>query len=354
MAEAEKDKLENKDVDTNQDDKSKNVEEKPNMNEDGTNAGPSEGFLSNLKDKFWPKKEEAKEEDVETGGNADDKADDISKEDVVVEDVKGTSEEKPVETKISEDFVEAARRANWTDNQIIEFSEGYTNVELDAMINDLGGSSEPAKSDLVDKDQDKKVADALNISEETLTELKETNPVLVEKVLQPLITKNKNLEENLNTLKTGLGVVQKDKVHNEAVTRENAANKVFDKVAEQFPVFGKTKELARFPDGRIVPQGLAFEARNEVWQAAIKLFRGSNSKTYAFSNALDEAMDMYKGRHLKDDIEQDVVKRIKKKQENLTPKKSRKNVVKTYASEDEKKAAIVRKAAEDAGVTLNS
>jgi hypothetical protein len=61
---------------------------------------------------------------------------------------------------------------------------------------------------------------------------------------------------------------------------------------------------------------------------------------------------MYEGKHYKDKVKDDVIKGMKQKSEQLTPKKSRKNVVKTYESEEDRKAAVVRDAAEKAGVSL--
>lgn len=317
-------------------------EDKPNMNPDGTAAGPSPGFVEKIKEKFWPKKDEKELEEV------DEPEEDSTEE--VIDDSQKVEKESTVGEKISDDFTDAARLAGWSDNQVIEFAENYTNDELESMIDSLG---KPKKKEDLSKEE-QQATDALNIDDATWNELKESNPTLVEKILQPLIAENKNLKQNMNGLKQSLGAVQKSEAIKQAVEREDVANDVFDKVSEKFPVFGKTEELARFPDGRIVPQGAAFKARNEVWQVATQLLKNSNEKGYTFRNALKDGMDLYKGRHLEDVVRQDVVKDISKKAEILTPKKSRKNVVKTYESEDERKADIVRKAAEDAGVVLNS
>jgi len=342
MSETEKDKLENEVDESKTDEKvdASKTEEKTNMNPDGTAIGPSPGFLESMKEKFWPKKKTESEdtevdEDVVDDVTSSDKTDEIAEVD------------KQLKQKISDDFINAARLANWSDSQIINFAENKTNEELNSLISFLEESKPPEQTS-----KEKEITDALNISDEVWNELKESNPTLVEKILQPLVDENKNLKVNMNTLKESLGAVHQTEIQKQAREMEDAANEFFDKIAEKFPVFGKTEELGRFPDGRIVPQGVAFDARNEVWGKATRLFKTGDDK-YTFRNAMQDAMDMYAGKHLEENVKQKVVKDIKKKSEDLTPKKSRKNVVESYESDEEKKIAVVKKAAEAAGINFN-
>jgi ribosomal protein S11 len=280
-------------------------EEKPNMNLDGTAAGPSKGFLEKLKDKLTGVKE--------------------AKEDTVVEPTDEYGEE------ISPNFIESAGKAGWTPEQIIDYASDKSNEDLDSSIDIL-----------FKKEVEVKVEPPVE------PEKKEAGDITIES-LSAELTKTR---EELDTLKQGLGKVQEKDSLKESAGKLTMANGMFDEFEKSFPVFGKTEDLPKVPNGngQLVPTDPAVKARGEVWERAVRLFKADES--LSFKDALTESLEMYEGKHYKDKVKDDVIKGMKQKSEQLTPKKSRKNVVKTYESEEDRKAAVVRDAAEKAGVSL--
>lgn len=293
---------------TEETEEGKETEEKPNMNADGTAAGPSKGFLEKLKEKLVGVKETKDGSEV----------------------VKEPADEYGEE--ISPNFIESAGKAGWTPEQIIDYASDKSNEDLDSSIDELF-KKEEVKSD---------------VKPSVEPERKETEVETIETLSAKL---NKTTEE-LNTLKQGLGKVQEKNSVQESVDRVTVANGLFDKFAESFPVFGKTEDLPKVPNGngKLVPTDPAVKARGEVWERAVRLFNTDDK--LSFKDALAESLEMYEGKHYKDKVKDDVIKGMKQKSEQLTPKKSRKNVVKTYESEEDRKAAVVRDAAEKAGVSL--
>lgn len=294
-------------------------EEKPNMNQDGTAAGPSKGFLKRIGDKLKGIKE------TEEGSEEKESEDEYGEE-------------------ISPNFIEAAQHfknpdgsVGWSEEKIIKYASDKTNEDLDASIDFLSEKKETKGT----KEETKETKE----TEETKENTEEAETI------ESLSATLKETREELNSLKQGLGKVQeKDSLKEDAANLE-MANEMFDSFSKSFPVFGKTKDIPKVPDGsnRVVPTDPAIKARSEVWDMALKLSKVDES--LSFKDALTAACEIYEGKHYKDKVKDDVIKGLKEKSEQLTPKKSRKNVVKTYASEEDRKAAVVRNAAEKAGVS---
>ena len=255
--------------------------------------------------------------------------------------------------EINPNFVEAAQKANWTDAQIVEFVDknDYSNDDLDELIGDVlaGVAEKPSEKPPEEKPPEKEPEEKKTPDAKLDDLLKEgkLSPE-IQSVLSEISTNFKTMGQDLATLKEGVGKTKADEAINEYVGMEDLANKMFDKTAEEFEEFGKTAELPRFPDGRIVPIGPSFDARSKVWDMAVKLWKTGT----AFDVAMEDALQWHKGSSAEKRVRAKVVKDLKKNESKLTPKRSEKNVQKQYAEgeEDERKADVVKAAFAKTGV----
>lgn len=247
--------------------------------------------------------------------------------------------------EISPNFVEAAQKAKWSDEQIVEFAEKYTNEELDKLIGTVltGVAEEPPEKPAEEKPAEKKEPES---QDKLLDELLKDERFA--KIVKPLVDKVDTLTTEITTLKKGSDETKADKAVQEYVNMENLANKMFDKNAEEFEEFGKTADMPRFPDGRIVPIGPSYDARSKVWGMAVKLRKAGTT----FDEAMGEALQWYKGASTEKKTREKVVKDLKKRETKLTPKRSEKNVQRQYTEgeEDERKADVVKAAYAKTGV----
>ncbi len=255
--------------------------------------------------------------------------------------------------EISPNFVEAAQKANWTDAQIVEFVDknDYSDDDLDKLIGDvLAGVKEPSAKPPEEKPPEEKKPEEKKTPDAKLDDLLKEGklPPEVQTVLSEISTNFKAMGQDLAALKEGAGKTKADEAINEYVDMEELANKMFDKTAEEFEEFGKTADLPRFPDGRIVPIGPSFDARSKVWDMAVKLWKTGTT----FDQAMEDALQWHKGSSAEKKVRAKVVKDLKKNESKLTPKRSEKNVQKQYAEgeEDERKADVVKAAFAKAGV----
>lgn len=292
-----------------------------------------DSFLGRMKQKFMPgtsivesESEEETKEEKETEA----------------ESIKETEEEAKEEAgeTIDNSFVEAALKVNWTEDEIIDFAENYTNEELKGLISYLPSVEVPTKVE----EKVEEVKEVVESKEDSLASLLKDEKVA--EVLKPLLDKLDVNQKELDSLKEGLGTVQLEKQVREAVSMQTMADGFFDKTSN--PVFGKTEELPRFPDGRIVPFGPAFEARAKVWDHANKLA----SSGMEFDRAMKDALAWYKGKFLEKDVQNKVVKDLKRNEKRLSPKRTEKHIQKKYATETEMKTDIVVEAARKAGMKV--
>lgn len=269
-------------------------------------------FLSKMKDKLFGKKEE-KDED------------------------KGSTD---TEEDIDDSFVEAARAQGWKDEEIVKFSKNYTNTELKQLIPYLTDEetekddSEEVKTE--EKKEDKKEEKDLNSLEEKITKALEAK-----------------YQEKINQLEKRLGEIDKDRSTKETQQYQTTADKFFDSASKDFPVFGKTEELPRFPTGtknagQVVPTGEAYKARSEVWQTAKAFF----SMGLDWDSSLKEALDWYKGKTLEKDTRSKVLKELKRNEKRLSPKRTEHTGTKKFNSPEEEKRATIDNIARQAGLDI--
>lgn len=236
-------------------------------------------------------------------GGADDKKEPVN------------NNEKQLEEDISTKFSEIAKKAGWTDDAIQELASTHTNKELEDLIpfimEEEGKKPEEKKPE---KEPEKKV--------------EPTDVKIDEKILKPYLDEiRKQLateyEEKINSIQERLKAVDTDKAIQVKQQYQTTADNFFDKVAKDFPVFGKTEELLRFPAnspkaGQIIPSGPAFDARNAVYKAALSFHQMGES----WDKSLEEALAWYKGKNLESEVRSKVLKDLKKNEKRVSPKRT--------------------------------
>jgi len=246
---------------------------------------------------------------------------------------------------IPEVFTEAALKVGWDDKMIEDFVDkyDYSDDELIDMIPHLGvekqeketvsqeqakESEQPDKSVALDKE-----TDVNKLREQLKDELK------------------KELEAEFGDLKESLNQAKKEREVQILVDMERQANGIFDDVSKDFEVFGKTDDLPKFPDGKLIPSSPAFQARSKVYDVAMGFLRIGFSKD--IHSAMKEAISWYKGSNLEKDVERKYIKRLRAGEKRLSAKRTSKDIVKKYDNEDDENADEVRQVAKELGVDLD-
>ncbi len=262
----------------------------------------------------------------------------------------GKKEDKPsdipgsndIEEDISDNFTNAARSAGWSDEQIIKVAEEYNNADLEKLIPFIDGKKTEEKPTVEEKKtEEKKVVDSLNIDDKTLKSY-------LEKIESAIDAK---YQEKFGKIEQGLKTAEQDRSNNKAKQYQTTADSFFDKASKDFPVFGTTDKLLRFPEGtpqagQVIPAGEAFEARNAVWKAATAFHAMGED----WNKSLEEALVWYKGKNMEKDVRSKVLKDLKSKEKKLSPKRSERSVNDKKLSPDEEKDETISDLMRRAGI----
>lgn len=239
-------------------------------------------------------------EPVEPAPKAEPKRSIVDRIGDMISGAKKAREEAEAGDDIPDDFTEAANKMGWSTDQIIEFASDYTDEQLKEMIPSLTGADaaqadDPAKAPATPESEPKpKVEDSQD--DDRLTQALDR---IAELEKAQGIQKERSAEEELQ------GFV-------------NKASDLFDKVSEEFEVFGKTDNLPTFPDGRIIPTSPQMKARNEVWGMAMQLKEAGMPN----DQALEVSLNAYKGQHLATQTKRNVIKELKKNEQRLGGKRT--------------------------------
>lgn len=201
---------------------------------------------------------------------------------------------------IPDEFVEAARKMNWSDEQTSEFASDFSDEQLKEMIPSLLGED-------------------LAKAEETSDKV-DVKPETTEKTVEDSQDGDEleQLRKDIAALKEAQGISEEQAREREAANFNSEADKLFDKASEEFEVFGKTEDLPRFPhNGEIIPTSPQMKARLEVYSNAMLLKEaGMSGKA-----ALDYSLNAYKGANLKIETQRSVIKELKKREQTLGGKR---------------------------------
>jgi len=223
---------------------------------------------------------------------------------------------------IPDAFSIAADATGMSPTDIVAFADKHTDEQLIEMIPTLKASLEEPDNkgnDKVTKQDDKT---------DKTDDNKDIDPELVKSITEKI---SKQLEEKLGTT---LEEINKFKAHQEEQSNKqmvDTASKKFDEAAKEFPIFGKTDGLPRFPSGRLKGQLITtspeMKARNEVLSYADAFIaKGAN-----IDDAMANALATYKGLHLGKELERKQVRDLKKHEETLSGARTGRETKKKYA-----------------------
>ena len=253
--------------------------------------------------------------------------------------VLGQSDDESEEgSDIPDAFTNACLEQGWTQEEIVEFASGLEDDELLQLIPFMMEENEqeaPESAEGQTKQEGKPKP-----PEATAKESAEKAEIAA-------------LKKELEDIKKEISESKKDRTAQEEVAMMNTVNQAFDEAGKDFEIFGKTEELLRYPagpkKGQLVPTSPAMIARSAVWDKAEPFIRNG----MPVADAMEVGLTWYKGANLEKDVHRKVIKDLKKHETKLSAKRSGKETVRTYESEEERKADVVREAARKAGVNVD-
>ena len=128
------------------------------------------------------------------------------------------------------------------------------------------------------------------------------------------------------------------------------ASKFLDDAAKEFPVFGKTDELPRFPSGRLagqlIPTSPEMKARMEVLRYADS-FIGSGADV---DDAMAKALATYKGLHLEKESHRKVIRDLKNHEVKLSGARTGKETKRKYVDSRDEIIDEIRQMQRAAGI----
>lgn len=233
----------------------------------------------------------------------------------IIKGEKETDESTSEEYEIPKSFYDAAKEADWTDDDINDFildekgKAKFTNEQLEEMKDSLSPASE-------DSDESDKVLREKEASEPPKAKEESQEEGLEDSQKDETI---KELKARVEALEKAKGEDEKGKEQNTLIELASRASQVFDEESKTFEVFGKTEELPTNPrDGSIIPTSPQMKARKEVWGIASALL----AQGRPFKEAMEVSLNAYKGKNLKKDVQRDLVKSLKEHEKKLSPKRS--------------------------------
>lgn len=237
---------------------------------------------------------------------------------------------------IPDAFTNACLEQGWSEDEIKEFASDLDDAALLELI-----------PEMLDKEEKQEGSESSEGSTKQEAKAKAADkPAKDEPTNEELAIVKKELAE----IKERMGIVDKEKGEKENVAMMQTINQAFDEASKEFEIFGKTEELLKYPagprKGQLVPTAPAMVARNEVWDKVVPFIQSG----IPVKDAIDIALTWYKGKNLEKDVQRNMIKDLKKHEKKLSAKRSGKETVKVYESEEERQAAVVREAARKAGI----
>ena len=299
---------------------------------------PAEELEGDVKEKVEEKLEVKVDDVPNSSGEKEESGEEVVAK--IQREVLGQPDPKEKEedgTDIPDAFTNACLEQGWTEDEIKEFASDLDDAALLELIPELlateGEKQEKSEPGKVQAKQEAKAKAADNTAKKEAT-----NEELAE------------IKKELAAIKESMGEADKERTTKEEEAMVQTVNQVFDEASKEFEIFGKTDELLKYPagpkKGQFVPTSPAMSARREVWEKAFP-FVQSGIPT---KDAMDIALTWYKGAHLEKDVQRNLIKDLKKHEKKLSAKRSGKETVRTFESEEERQAEVVREAARKAGI----
>ena len=193
--------------------------------------------------------------------------------------------------------VDVARRAGWSDDEIVKVSEETPHI-LESMVAlaDRVISQPQVETKVEPAPKEKQVAQEekelkkIELTDEVVAEMKESyGDKAVTQAILPLIEGLNSANDAIEALRGSVTGVEKTNQATQFKKNFDEANAVFDGLTETFTVFGKTDELPKLTDGKYDVSSPAVKERSEVFKVANAFQASGMSWTDSLKNAVDEA-----------------------------------------------------------------
>lgn len=296
--------------------------------------------LDKIKSIFSRKKEDSTDDSTDDDGDDNtDQKDGESEDDADTgdhDDDTGSGEQKFVDPK----FVYTARRYGWTDDQIVAYANENSVldvVQLGVAMEEAIGNGEAV--DAEDGDDDL-------ISDEVLAKLseEEENQPIIDQVVKPLLAQVKELRNSLKGVQTDQQGMNAEKQNKELKRDYDRANNVFDSHAKEYGILGSTEKLKRLSDGTLDVRDPAVKVRREVFSRAMSMRKVNPS--VSMDEAMEDAMFWFRGKYGQDQMEKNLLKKIKTTSKKVSPKTRSQHRTTNFANDRERRASIVLEAKE--------
>lgn len=228
--------------------------------------------------------------------------------DIIKDRLSGGNEDEDTGDEIPDEFTEAARKMNWSDEDTEAFAADFTDEQLKEMIPSLLGEDTAKADETSDKTEETKSETKLEV---------DTNSQEDDK-LKPLLDRIAELEKTQ-------GISAEKSKEEEQASFVKRASDLFDEASKEFEIFGKTDDLPKFPDGRFIPTSPQMKARLDVYSTAEQLKEAGMPG----DKALELSMNAYKGANLSVETKRNVIKDLKKREQTLGGKRVSHEVAET-------------------------
>ena len=211
---------------------------------------------------------------------------------------------------IPDAFSVAAEASGMSPTDIVAFADKHTDEQLIEMIPSLEAALEES-DDKGDGDKADKQDDKPDKDEDDKTVNAELEAKIADRI-------SKQLEEKFGT---SLKEIETFKAHQEEQSNKQAvetASKILDDAAKEFPVFGKTEELPRFPSGRLKGQLILTSPEMKARLEVLRYADAFTGKGADIDNAMANALATYKGLHLEKESQRKAIRDLKNHETNLS------------------------------------
>jgi hypothetical protein len=285
------------------------------------------GFFGKVYDKMFPAKDDS---DEATDDGTEDEVNKKAEE-------PGEAEEPGDEIEIDDELYQAAKAKGWDDEKIAKYFQEDKSV-LEALV--------PAKTEVVKASEEKvakeevKGLEKMAITPESMTALKDQyGAEVIDQVVTPLIEKLNQTIDIVNSQSAETKQVAETISKQAMASQVQGFQKEMDKLGKEYDVFGAWENVPRDKDGLVNKNNPVLKARDEVWQSARKFQQlGSD-----WSTAVDDAVSLYKGKHLEKMTHSKIIKDLDKRKVKFTPRPTSKKVEAAPPSGDAAKIAVINK-----------
>jgi hypothetical protein len=236
--------------------------------------------------------------------------------------------------EIEDELYQAAKAHGWDDEKIAKYYQEDKSV-LEALAKSAVKPAVKVEEVVEDKGLEK-----FEMTDETLGALKDQyGEEVIDKVVKPLMAKLNQTIDIVNEQSTHTKQVATE-VSKQAMTQQvQAFQKEMDKLGKTYEIFGQWENVPLEADGKVSANNPVLKVRDEVWQAA-RMFQ-KNGKDW--STAVEDAVSLYKGRHLETLTQSQIIKDLEKRKVKFMPRPTSKKVEAAPLSGDARKIAVINK-----------